>query len=216
MFFKGYDNLPTSIGVFALDDVILLPHMHLTLNVFEPRYLNLIEDAFQNERMIAITQPKNEEPRNDKKPNLFEVGSIGRIVAFQEEDMRLLISLEGMIRVRLGEESHSDRGYRVFATDYNQFECDKKQAPKDFLDRKNIMPLLESYFKHLDVDLSADKLSHISDERLIYSVAMLGNFDSLEKQALLECVDILKQTEMLQTLIRMALQQGSGNNHDIV
>ena len=217
MFFKGYDNLPTSIGVFPLDDVILMPHMHLTLNVFEPRYLNLVEDSFQNDRLIAIVQPRKEEQGNrHASPALFEVGGLGRIVAFQEEDARILISLEGITRLRLVEETQSDRGYRMFSTKYKEFINDQKTAPKDFLNRKIMMPLLDSYFEYLDVKLSSESLSHISDERLIYSVAMLGNFDRLEKQALLECPDIHKQTEMLKVLISMALQESDGDSHDII
>lgn len=216
LFKKDYNELPTSIGVFPLDDVILLPQMHLTLNVFEPRYLNLLEYSFQNGRLLAITQPKQEVERQVSNPPLFEVGGLGRIVTFQEEEQRLLISLQGVTRVRLTEESYSDRGYRIFGTDYSEFADDIKERAVKVLRRDSIMPLLNRYFRHLNIKLSDETFKDIDDEKLIYSLAMLGNFSRLEKQALLECADIEGQAKILEILISMALQNTAGDSHDIV
>lgn len=225
MFFGiEYDKLPDSIGVFPLLDVILLPRMHLSLNVFEPRYLNLVEDALQNRGLLSLVQPVSHGSDDDSvdetdgRGELHKVGSLCRLTAFQEDRNRILISLEGLCRVRFGEELSADRGYRVFTGDYRDAASDFNEESEEsltLLDRDKFIPLLSRYLKQLRIELSAEDLSHISDERLIFSVAMLSGFNSIEKQAVLECFDRQRQANMIGALMEMALTDMGSEKHGI-
>ncbi len=149
------DELPTTIPVFPLTGVLLLPRGRLPLNIFEPRYLAMTEDALaQRHRLIGMIQPT--EPEQDgKPPKLFPTGCAGRITSFSEtEDGRFLITLTGLCRFTIVEEVETMRGYRRVVADFARWQNDLQSESSAGIDRKHLLELLKAYFS--SASISAD------------------------------------------------------------
>ncbi|OFX14567.1 MAG: hypothetical protein A2516_04110, partial [Alphaproteobacteria bacterium RIFOXYD12_FULL_60_8] len=190
-------------GVFPLNGVVLMPAGRLPLNVFEPRYLALVLDSLKDKRLIGMIQPREPE-KALTNPSLYSVGTVGRISAFSEsEDGRMMISLTGVCRFRLGEEQAPLHGYRRCAVDCAPFLPDFDIAQHSDLDRDHLMKVLNAYVRKEEVDLNIDLLAGFSDPALVAALAMILPFAPREKQALLEAFTVAERGGMLTALMEM-------------
>mgnify|MGYP003700487637 CR=1 FL=1 len=212
---SSFADLPQTIPVFPLTGVLLLPRGMLPLNIFEPRYLNMVEDALKADRMIGMIQPSREADRSDKEPPLYAMGCAGRIVAFEEtDDGRFLLSLKGVARFRIGEELATTRGYRRVAPDWGGFEDDLQEPESGTVARTKLFKSLKAFFKAQEIEASWEALNETPDERLVNSLAMICPFEASEKQALLEAPSLKERAEVLTALVEMAVLDTGGGGGD--
>ena len=201
-------DLPDTIAVFPLPGALLLPRARLPLHIFEPRYLQMIEDALKSgSRLIGMVQPG---PTRGREDGLHQIGCAGRITQFSEtEDGRFLITLTGLSRFRIAEEITGFSPYRRCAVRWDGFDRDLGAAEQDGgLDRDGLMRLLEKYFAARGLSTDWDTLSEADDELLINSLSMLLDFAPEDKQALLEAPSLGTRRETLVTLLEFALLGG--------
>ncbi|MGE0109030.1 MAG: LON peptidase substrate-binding domain-containing protein [Bdellovibrionales bacterium] len=196
-------RLPNTLPLLCLSGAILLPHLRLPLNIFEPRYLNMISHALGKDRMIGMIQPiKTQETQ--KHPPLYKIGCAGKIVTFAEsEDGRFLITLSGISRFTLTEETISST-FRIGTVDYSSFKNDLLPIDKIDFSRPRLIALLRPYFASYGVDADWSLIEASDDEELISSLCLSCPFESSEKQALLEAPSFAERTETLIALLEMA------------
>jgi len=211
-FDPAFEELPATVPVFPLTGVLLLPRGKLPLNIFEPRYLNMTLDAMAAPcRMIGMVQPSDSESR--KNPELYRVGCAGRITAFNEsEDGRLLVTLSGICRFKIGEELDLYRGYRQVKADWSAFADDLVEEPSVTIDRTRLLQGLRDFFKMQGITANWDAIEQSPDERLVTSLAMVCPFAPIEKQALLEASGTADRAAQMIAMIEMAVlgQTGDG------
>ncbi|MEN8196219.1 MAG: LON peptidase substrate-binding domain-containing protein [Pseudomonadota bacterium] len=203
LFDPQFKDLPAVIPVFPLPEVLLLPGGMLPLNIFEPRYLAMVQAALGADRMIGMIQPlAAEEPVGDSP--LYGTGCAGRISRFEETlDGRFLISLKGVCRFDVAEELAPHEGYRRVQADWSQYEQDRERESKNCLDRGRLFPTLRGYFKLHGIEADWETLGEAPDERLVTCLSMICPFSASEKQALLEAPGLDERAEILTTLIEM-------------
>ena len=210
--FRKAVDLPQVIAVFPLDGALLLPHAHLPLRIFEPRYLNMIDDAMAAERMIGMVQ--NIAGGDAERPRLARVGCLGRITSFAEtSDDCYLITLTGMCRFAIGDELPARLPYRQVMARYQPFEADLRPlADDDGFDRIRFLKALRPYLERraLEVDWEAAKTA--AGEALVNSLSMLLPFDVAEKQALLEAATPADRREALIALMEIDTIGRSGED----
>ena len=205
-------DLPQVIPVFPLPGAILLPRGQLPLNIFEPRYLNMIDDAMAGDRIIGMVQPQSGSP---SLPGLSPVGCAGRITSFAEtSDGRYLITLTGCARFRLSTELPTQTPYRQVRADFAPFEADLAAPPVDDvgLDRETLLDALRAYLETRGLDIDWDTAETAPPEALINSLSMALPFDPPEKQALLEAGSLTDRSEVLTALLTIdAADDGEGD-----
>ena len=204
-------DLPQVIPVFPLAGAIVLPRGQLPLNIFEPRYLNMIDDAMAGDRCLVMVQTAGG-PKS--LPKLAPVGGLGRITSFSEtSDGRYLITLTGVCRVTLGAELPVTSPYRQCRLQYAAFESDLT-APEDDLavfDRGRLMNALRSYLHHRQLDIDWETAEAAPPEPLVNSLSMALPFDPSAKQLLLEAPDLVRRTDALIALLQIdAADPGDG------
>jgi Lon protease-like protein len=219
--YRTATDLPGMLPVFPLRGAILLPRASLTLNVFEPRYLALVDHALANDRLIAVVQPapdtgEDESPEGKSVP-LRRIGCAGRITAFNEGDEdRLVISLSGVARFRLGEEISSDTPFRMCDVDFLPYAADFIAGHgEDDVDRPRLIETLRSYLEANHLNADWDRINTANNERLVNTLAILSPYGPEEKQALLEAEDLRTRAEALVALAEMELatpDDGSGTS----
>lgn len=208
-----FDDLPATLPLFPLTGVLLLPRGMLPLNVFEPRYLNMIQDALGADRLIGMIQPCTMADSGD--PPLYSVGCAGRIVQFEEtEDGRFLISLRGVSRFTVEQEIPTTRGYRRIRTAWDDHKDDLISDEGSLVDRESLFTGLQSYFKVQGIEASWKALRETPDERLINSLAMICPFEPPEKQALLEAKTLSDRASILTALVEMAVLDTSADGSE--
>jgi len=197
--------LPKILPLFPLSGVVLLPHARLPLNVFEPRYLAMVQDVLgRSDRMIGIIQPSHTE-EHGHMPQLYKVGCAGRITSFTEtEDGRFLIGLTGACRFTIAEELASTAPYRVARPDWQSFLYDLEHSGQSEIDRKRLIAVLQHYFKMQEIPADWNAIQNTPDDMLISSLVMICPLAANEKQALLEAQDLNARAEMLVALLEMA------------
>ncbi len=204
-------DLPQVIPVFPLPGAILLPRGQLPLNIFEPRYLNMIDDAMAGDRIIGMVQPQGGPQR---LPGLSPVGCAGRITSFAEtSDGRYLITLTGCARFRLSGEIPTRTPYRQIRADFTPFEADLRAPPVDDvgLDRDGLLDALRAYLETRGLDIDWDTAETAPPEALINSLSMALPFDPPEKQALLEAAALTDRSAVLTALLTIdAAGDGDG------
>jgi Lon protease-like protein len=202
--FKKAQDLPIAIPVFPLDGALLLPHAQLPLQIFEPRYIAMVDDAMAGERIIGMVQTR---PGGDpERPELQPVGCAGKITTFSETaDGRYLITLTGLSRFAVREELTSPTPYRQARVDFLSYEEDLKAIADDEegFDRLRLLGALKDYLERraLDVDWETAKAAPV--EALINSLAMALPFDPAEKQALLEAPGLDERRDTLVALMEI-------------
>jgi hypothetical protein len=203
-------DLPQVIPVFPLPGAILLPRGQLPLNIFEPRYLNMVDDAMGGDRMIGLIQPAGG-PR--RLPSLSPIGCAGRITSFAEtSDGRYLITLTGVCRYAVAAELPSQAPYRQVRATFAPFEADLSppDGEHDF-DRMAFLESLRGFLDHRALEIDWDTAEAAPVEALVNSLSMALPFDAPEKQALLEAPDLSDRCRVLTTLMRInAADAGDG------
>jgi hypothetical protein len=197
--------LPTEFAVFPLPGAILLPRGKLPLNIFEPRYLAMTEDAMACGRMFGMVQPDTSAPPTPNGPALFRVGCLGRLSSFSEtEDGRFLITLCGLSRFTITEELPMRRGYRRVHAEFAAFPNDREPQPQEVdIDRAAMLTELRGYFQRGGMDANWEAVGRLSDNALLTALSMICPFAPAEKQALLEAPDDRGRAEILRVLLRM-------------
>ena len=195
--------LPRDLPVFPLPGAVLLPSGKLPLNIFEPRYQCLLEDALAGDRLIGMIQPLDEAEGAD--PSLFAVGCVGRITSFSErEDGTASITLTGLARFRTLEETTRDTPYRVLSVSYDGFEGDMERPDEVAFDRAALIGALRRYFHHRGFEARWDAIDQMDDETLLVTLGMICPFPPAEKQALLEAPTLAERAHTLRALLEMA------------
>jgi Lon protease-like protein len=198
--------LPKTLPVFPLSGVVMLPHARLPLNVFEPRYLSMVQDVLGHpDRMIGIIQPTEPEEQGKAPQQLYKVGCAGRITSFTEtEDGRFLIGLTGACRFAVGEELKTTAPYRIVRPEWQNFLYDLDQSEDTEIDRKRLIAVLQDYFRQQEIPADWNAIQSTTDDMLISSLVMICPLAPNEKQALLEAGDLHSRAEMLTALLEMA------------
>jgi Lon protease-like protein len=210
-FITCFEDLPGEIPVFPLAGALLLPHGRLPLNIFEPRYLAMVEDALAGGRVLGMIQGDPSRPRTDRGTAIYGVGCLGRITSFSEtDDGRCLITLSGLLRFRVQSETEMRRGYRRMAVDYADFAMDMEPLPAaDSLPRAELLDLLRPYFRNQGMEVNWEAVEKTPEAMLVTTLSMLCPFSPAEKQALLEAADPAARSAMMVTLMRMAMHGDS-------
>lgn len=202
-------DLPDTIAVFPLPGALLLPRSRLPLHIFEPRYLQMLEDALKTpQRLIGMVQPCPMPGRGDA---LHAIGCAGRVTQFSEtEDGRYLITLTGISRFRILNEIDGFTPYRRCAVSWEGFDRDLGQPETDpCFDRDQLLALLGRFFAARQMQTDWDTLKQAEDELLVNSLSMLLDFSPEDKQALLEAPSLRTRRETLVTLIEFQMRGGS-------
>ncbi len=223
MFSERYcqpSDLPGQLAVFPLRGAILLPRATLPINVFEPRYLSMLDDVISADRLLGVVQPgRGSDPEDDiESPSgadveIRQVGGVGRITAFQEtDDGRMLVTLTGISRFRIIEEAVSGQPYRICSVDYEPYAGDFEQGlGEQDVDRVTFLSVLKTYLKTHQLETDWDAIAKASTEFLVNSLSVVSPYGEEEKQALLEAVDLKSRADILVALAQMELASGEGS-----
>ncbi|MCB1538479.1 MAG: LON peptidase substrate-binding domain-containing protein [Rhodospirillales bacterium] len=197
-----FDKLPHRLPVFPLTGVLLLPRGQLPLNVFEKRYLKMVDAALRDDRLIGIVQP-----RSGSDGDVYDIGCAGRIVSFAEaEGGRYRITLTGICRFRIGRDLDESLPYRTVVPEWNAYTVDMEpQADTVALDRCRLNRLLQSYFRQQEMSCDWDKVDIAPDSDLLTALEMICPLKPSEKQALLEADTIQRRAELFLAMIEMAV-----------
>ena len=186
-------NFPKTIPVFPLSNFIIFPKTTVPLNIFEERYLNMVDDAMKSNKFIGMIQPLKSRNENNNKPDLHKIGCLGKITSFREtNDGRYLIELKGIIRFQTIEEIKTKNKYREFEVDLNKFSKDLEDNDQEikFMDLELIFKDLKSLFDKKGFIINWKALEKQSLEETINALSMASPFSLEEKQVLLEAENL--------------------------
>jgi Lon protease-like protein len=207
-------DLPSSFPVFPLSGVLLLPRGQLPLNIFEPRYLQMLDDALGRGRYLGMIQPLDE-----NSDQLAPVGCLGRISSFSEaEDGRMIISVTGICRFSVVEELPVTTPYRQVNASFDSYVDDLIVDAGSFdVNREGLIDVLRRYLDASGLSVDWESVESSSNEALVNSLSMISPFGAREKQAMLEASSLGERNEILIALTEMALarglEPGSENDH---
>ena len=209
--YSKVSDLPQVAPLFPLDGVLLLPRGQLPLNVFEPRYLNMLDDVMGGDRVLGIVQTKPGGERT--RPALVGVGCLGRVTSFAETgDGRYLITLTGACRFRLGPELNAPTPYRQARLDYAAYAADLEAAPDLAESRPMLLSALRAYLERRGLSVDWEAAESAPPEALVNSLCMALPFDGPEKQALLEAADAAERLHALTALLRIGAAAGDDDD----
>ena len=201
---KKIEELPNKIPVFPLSNFIIFPEITVPLNIFEPRYISMVDDSMKNSRMIGMIQPKKNS--NTQNPELFDIGCLGKITSFNEtDDGRYLIVLNGLSRFKIQKEVQNNKLYREFEVSFNDYKNDintKKEEIK-FSDLELIFKNLKSLFEKNGYLINWEELKKQSLNQTINTLAMASPFSIEEKQALLETENLILKKKKLEEILKI-------------
>ena len=209
------NDAPSVIPIFPLPGALLLPRGRLPLNIFEPRYLVMVDEAIKTEhRLIGMIQPTGDTEKRGCG-SLFDIGCAGRITTLSEtDDGRYLIGLSGVSRFRVIQEVEGFAPYRQAQVDWDEFMLDTKTPRQDGddFDRKAFLAIVERYFRAKSLDTDWDAFGKASEETIVNALCMICPFSEQEKQALLEAEDLSERRKALDILLTIdaAGEEGSG------
>ena len=181
-------NLPKTIPIFPLSNFIIFPKTTVPLNIFEPRYIEMINDSMKSNKLIGMIQPKNFD-NNQEEPLLHDIGCLGKITSFKDtDDGRYIIELKGLIRFRITKEIKSYKDYRTCEANFDEFDHDLSEKKEDlkFSDLELIFKNLKSLFEKRGFVINWKELEKQSLDEIINALAMASPFTLEEKQVLLE------------------------------
>ena len=205
------DNLPKKLPVFPLSNFIIFPKTTVPLNIFETRYIEMINDSMKSNKLIGMIQPRVLNNQDDFTPELYQVGCMGKITSFKEtEDGRYLIDLKGIIRFRIMEEINSDKKYRECKIDFQNFyeDLENKKEELKFSDLELIFKDLKTLFERRGFIINWKGLEKQSLDETINALAMASPFTLEEKQVLLEAKDLkIRKTKIAEILTTYTFDQ---------
>ena len=215
--YRGSVDLPEIIPVFPLAGALLLPRGQLPLNIFEPRYLAMIDDSFRDgHRLIGMIQPDPAHGGSEEKPALFKVGCIGRITQIAESgDGRYLLQLTGVVRFRIEEELKVATAYRQCRVTTIPYADDfVARKGEDEVDRKAVLEALTAFLKANKLKTDWEGVESAPNEALVNALAMMSPYGAAEKQALLEAPDLKSRAEILIAVTEMELAKKTAGGGD--
>ena len=198
---KKIEDLPNKIPIFPLSNFIIFPRTTVPLNIFEPRYIDMIDDAMKSNRIIGMVQPKKP---NENLPVLYNIGCAGRITSFNEtDDGRYLIVLAGVSRFKIIEEIKNEKLYRECSINFNDFNLDLEENNQEikFSDLELIFKNLKSLFTKEGYILNWKELENQSLDQTINTLSMASPFSLEEKQALLETINLNDRKKKLENIL---------------
>lgn len=201
--YRRVDDLPRVIPVFPLTGAVVFPRGALPLNIFEPRYLNMIDDAMSGARIIGMIQPRN---LAGERPELFATGCAARVTSYAEtDDGRYLITLTGVCRFRVDDEIDLQTPYRQVRPDYDPYAIDLgAPLPVDPFDRAGLLHALDAYLRVMGLTADWESIRDAPGEALVNSLCAMCPFDPVEKQGLLEAETLGQRADVLKTLFLVA------------
>jgi hypothetical protein len=182
-------NLPKKIPIFPLSNFIIFPKATVPLNIFEPRYVDMVNDSLKSNKLIGMIQPKKAKKINNQKSDLHNIGCLGKIISFKEtEDKRFLIELRGIIRFKIEKEFETNKKYRECEINFNNYLDDLNDSKEDlkFSDLKIIFEDLKLFFEKRGFIINWKALEKQSLDEIINALVMASPFTLEEKQILLE------------------------------
>jgi Lon protease-like protein len=206
--YEGPDDLAGVIPVFPLPGALLLPRGQMPLNIFEPRYLAMVDAALMSgNRLIGMIQPDPAHPGSEDHPNLYKVGCVGRITQIAETgDGRYLLQLTGISRFRVEEELPVTTPFRQCRVTYAPFTDDFiARKGEDEVDRKAVLRALSDFLKANNLKTDWEGIENAPNEALVNALAMMSPYGSAEKQAMLEAPDLKTRAEILVAVTEIEL-----------
>ena len=206
--YRGPIDLPHTIPVFPLPGALLLPRGQMPLNIYEPRYLAMIDDALRDgHRLIGMIQPDPGHSGPANKPPLYQVGCVGRITQLAESgDGRYLLELTGVARFRIEEELHANTAYRQCRVTFAPFAADFiARKGEEAVDRKALLEALKDFMKANDLKADWHDIDKAPNEALVNALSMMSPYGPAEKQALLEAPDLKTRAELLVAITEIEL-----------
>jgi len=199
------NKLPKKIAIFPLTNSIFFPKTILPLNIFEKKYIQLINDRMKDHRLFGMVQPKT---KTDLKSDVYKVGCLGKLISCNEtSDKRFIINLSGVIRFKIKKELNTDKLYREFEVDYSDFidDLDEKKVEKNEYDIKNLIKKIKIFFNKKNYFIKFDELEKLNIDQFINTICMISPFTTEEKQKLVEAIKIEKKIKILEKLINFEL-----------
>ena len=195
------NNLPNKIAVFPLSNAVFFPKTILPLNIFETRYIQLVDDCMKDQRIFGMIQPKS---KAIKKNEVYEVGCLGKITSFNEtKDKRYLIGLTGITRFRVDKELETKKLYREFKVDYSDFSNDLTEIrfDEENFQIKNILNKIKIYLEKKNYIIQMDELKKLNCDQLISTISMISSFSPEEKQKIIETIKIEDKIKVFEKII---------------
>lgn len=203
------NNFPNSIPVFPLSGVIYFPKTNLPLNIFEQRYLDLVNDAYNKDKLMGMVQSRKE------SKSVYQVGCLGKISDYQKsKDGRILINLIGISRFKIVEEISNNKLYREFKVDYKDFNEDINES-SDLIDTRSLMERVKFFFKKNGLLLNWKEFEKLDQPQKINTLAMIAPITNEEKQKLLESISFKNKVETLESIISFYLHETNYNKQTI-
>jgi Lon protease-like protein len=206
--YRGPADLPGIIPIFPLPGALLLPRGQMPLNIFEPRYLTMVDDSLrEGHRLIGMIQPDTAHSHSSDMPSLFNVGCVGRITEFAEAgDGRYILELTGITRFKVIEEIPVATPYRRCRVDYQHFIDDfTARKGEEEVDREALLSVLRDFLKANQLKVDWEGIDNAPNEALVNALAMMSPYGAAEKQALLEAQDLKTRAEILVAVTEMDL-----------
>ena len=202
-------SFPNQIPIFPLSGVIYFPKTNLPLNIFEQRYLDLVNDVIRKDKLMGMIQSKR------KDEELYKVGCLGKISDFKKsKDGRVLINLTGITRFEVLEEEENSKLYREFKVDYKKFSLDLKPTLEE-ISTESLMKKIEFFFKKSGILLNWKEFEKLDKVQKINTLAMIAPVTNEEKQKLLESISLKEKVQTLENIINFYLHEVDFNNQTI-
>ena len=199
-------NFPEKIPIFPLSGVVFFPNTTLPLNIFESRYIQLVNDCMKSHKLFGMVLPKL---KKDRQTEVYNVGCLGKIVNFSEtNDKRFIISLSGIIRFKIEKELENNKLYREFMVDYSYFLNDLEINKEDEKYKNDeIIKMIKMFLSKKNYLVEIDELKKLNFNQLINNICMVSPFSNEEKQKLIETVKIEDKVKLLRQIIKFSLHE---------
>ncbi len=198
-------NLPKKIPIFPLSNFIIFPKATVPLNIFEPRYIDMVNDSLKSNKLIGMIQPRKSKKIENQMPDLHNIGCLGKIISFKEtEDKRFLIELRGIIRFKIGKELETKKKYREYEINFDNYLEDLKDNKEDlkFSDLKIIFKDLKLFFEKRGFIINWKALEKQSLDEIINALVMASPFTLEEKQILLETENLNIRSNKISEILK--------------
>ena len=205
------DDFPKKIAIFPLSNAVLFPKTIMPLNIFEDRYIQLINDCMKSQRLFGMTQPLS---KKNLKPEIYKVGCLGKIISFNEtSDKRFIITLSGIIRFKIKEELTTNKMYREFIVDYSDFIQDISTDKNNFenFDIKNLLNKIKFFVEKKNYLIEFNELKKLNLIELINTICMISPFSAEEKQKLIEIITVKNRLKVLEEITNFNLADNFEN-----